>query len=319
MVRTSLDLPAQLVKLTKHPKPFEDVCNALDLSPAKLKSLIELCHKQHIPIQVTGNFVGIPPAQESRIITQIGPAPTVGRRQIVGVISDTHLGSKYCLREYLKDFVHYAYSQGVREILHPGDILDGMYRHGVWELTHHGIDEQTDDLFETLPRLKGLTYHCITGNHDETFANANGINVGDYITARFQKKGRHDLFTYGDRGAYLKIRGALVHLWHPRSGGAYAISYPLQKKIESYSPGLKPAVLLAGHWHRHTAVEERGIYAFACPTFQGAQSAFSKSLSGASAIGGLLLEWQLTADGTLRNFRHEYRRYFEVEVPAELR
>jgi predicted phosphodiesterase len=313
-------LAEKLVALTKKtPRTFEDVCNVLDLSPKRLRDLLEECKEKNILVALEGNLVGLPPREENKRAIQIGPKPVIGKRQLVGVLSDTHLGSKYCLREYLKDFVNYAYEEGVREICHVGDICDGMYKHAAFEMSHHGIDDQIDDLFETLPALPGLTYHAITGNHDQTFMDSSGLDVGAHITARFKKFGRHDFYTYGDRGAFLKLRGALIHLWHPRSAGAYAISYPVQKKIESYSPGQKPQVLLCGHWHRYTALYERGIHAFACPTMQGAGSAFSKSLVGSPAIGGLLLEWQLTADGTLRNFKHEFRSYFEEEVPSEIR
>ncbi len=67
---------------------------------------------------------------------------------MVGVISDTHLGSKYCLRAQLKEFINYAYSKGVRKILHAGDITDGIYKHGVYEVSHTGLEAQVQDLFE---------------------------------------------------------------------------------------------------------------------------------------------------------------------------
>jgi len=239
--------------------------------------------------------------------------PTVGKRARVGVISDTHLGSKYCLRAQLKDFIHYAYSTGVREILHPGDWVDGCYRHGLWELTHHGLDEQVQDLFETLPQLPGLTYHGILGNHDGTFAETIGVDVGDFMVSNFAAKGRRDVKIYGSRGAMLRLHGAVIHLWHPRSGTSYARSYQLQKMIEKYSAGEKPHVVLAGHWHIFCHVEERGVHAVACPTFQGGGSAFGKSLGGAPAIGGLILEWEMTAGGTMRGFSLERRTYFERE------
>jgi hypothetical protein len=156
-----------------------------------------------------------------------------------------------------------------------------------------------------------------SGNHDETFTSESGIDAGEFIESYFRKRGREDFKFYGNRGAFLKIRGAVVHLWHPRSGGAYAVSYPLQKKIEGYA-ALKPQVLLAGHWHRFCRIEERNVHALACPTFQAGRSAFSKSLTGAPAIGGLILSWTVTRDGTLRDFSDEKRSYFEVERPVNV-
>ena len=306
----------KLVQVSRRgPIGFADLCDKLDLSPSKARGLIDQAREMGISVHVENNHVGIRTAQPEERVRQIGIAPVIGERQKVGVISDTHLGSKYCLRDQLKEFVHYAYDQGVREILHPGDVVDGMYRHGVFEVSHVGLDEQARDLFETLPQLPGLNYRCITGNHDFTFTENSGVDVGHFLSNYFRKRGRDDLHFYGNRGAFLKIKGAIIHLWHPRSGVSYARSYAIQKHIEKYSSGEKPNILLCGHWHVYCHVYERGVHGIACPTFQGGGSAFSKSLGGAPAIGGMVLSWDLTEHGTLRSFIHEYRAYFEVEKP----
>jgi len=308
-------LQAKLVEVTrKGPIQFSALCDKLNLSPSKTRELIGKARQAGVALHVEHDHVGIRHAHEEKVTT-VGIAPVIGERQKVAVISDTHLGSKYCLREQLRDFIEYAYAQGVRDILHPGDVLDGMYRHGLWEVSHSGLEAQTQDLFETLPKKPGLKYHCITGNHDWTFAEASGVDVGSYMVTYFRERGRNDLHFYGNRGAFLRIKGALVHLWHPRSGSSYAKSYGIQKHIEKYSSAEKPSILLCGHWHVYCHVYERGVHGIACPTFQGGGSAFSKSLGGAPAIGGLLLSWDLTEHGTLRNFTLEKRSYFENERP----
>lgn len=297
---------------------FSDLCDKMDMSPSKVKNLIEEAWAFGIPIKITQDHIGIDIKGPNDNIINLQISPTVGQRQMLGHISDTHLGSHYCLREQLKDFIHYAYEKGVREITHSGDILDGDYGHGKFEMSHMGIDRQTEDLFETLPQLKGLTYHAITGNHDNTFTEKSGVDVGQYIVNHFKRRGRNDFYAYGNRGAFLKIRGAVIALWHPRSGGAYATSYGIQKKIESYSSGYKPQILLIGHWHRFAYCDERGVQGIASPTFQGAGSAFSKSLVGTPAIGGLILSWDITKNNTLRSFIIEKRAYFEKEDPIRV-
>lgn len=308
------DIARLVAVVKKGPTKFSELCDRLDLSPAKTRDLLEKARSTGVALHVEHDHVGIQHTHEERV-TDVGIAPVVGQRQQVAVISDTHLGSKYCLREQLKDFIEYAYSKGVRDILHPGDVLDGMYRHGLWEVSHSGLEDQTQDLFETLPKKKGLQYHFITGNHDWTFAEASGVEVGAYMVQYFRERGRNDLNWYGNRGAFIRIKGALVHLWHPRSGSSYAKSYGIQKHIEKYSSGEKPNVLLCGHWHIFCHIYERGVHGIACPTFQGGGSAFSKSLGGAPAIGGLLLSWDVTTHGTIRNFNLEKRSYFENEQP----
>lgn len=308
----------KLVQLTKrNPIPFDTLCDKLDLSPAKAKALIAEAKKAGLHIHVEHDHVGLKLPEATNEVQTVGLPPVIGERQTVAVISDTHLGSKYCLRKQLIDFIHHCYDRGIRDILHPGDVLEGMYRHAVYEVSHVGLDDQTQDLYETLPELPGLTYHCITGNHDFTFTEHSGVDVGNFITNYFRERGRTDIKFYGNRGAFLKVKGIVVHLWHPKSGAGYARSYGIQKQIERYT-SLKPAVTLIGHWHTSCYVYERGVHGIACPTFQGGQSAYGKSLGGAPAIGGLILSWDLTAHGTVRNFTYEKRSYFENEKPVDI-
>lgn len=307
----------QLVK--KQALDFEVLCDKLDKSPKRMRELIYEAQARGADIHIAADKVGISPTPEADVpeVQDVKIHPVVGERQKVGVISDTHFGSKYCMREQVKDFVNYAYEQGVREILHNGDCLDGSYRHGWLELTHSGLEDQTADMCDVLPALPGLTYHAITGNHDETFWNESGANVGAAITHYFRESGRNDIKFYGDRSAFLKIRGAVIEQWHPRGGGSYAKSYRLQKHIEGYM-AIKPQVLLVGHFHQFCHIFERGVHGLLCPTFQGSGSKFSKSLGGAQAQGGLILSWDLTELGMIRNFNVEKRSYFERERPVEI-
>jgi hypothetical protein len=294
------------------PVGMEELCDKLNLSPARTKSLLKEAAKAGVNVQIEHGHIGIRATVPDDRVKKIGVAPAVGDRQRVAVISDLHLGSKYCLRDQLREFVQYAYDSGIRDVLCPGDLLDGIYRHGIFELTHTGLDSQTQDLFEVLPKLPGLSYHCITGNHDFTFAEKNGISVGKFMASYFKERGREDLHFYGDRGAFLKLGGAVIHLWHPKSGCGYAKSYQIQNQINKYT-AIKPQILLVGHWHIYCHVYERGVHGIACPTFQGGGSAFGKSLGGSPAIGGLVLSWQVTAGNTIRHFSIEKTSYFEVE------
>lgn len=310
------DILRLLEVVKKGPLMFSELCDKLDMSPGKARTLVERASKMGSKVVVAHDHVGIGPDKTEERIQGIGGiAPVVGERQQIAVISDTHLGSKYCLRPQLQEFIHYAYERGVRNIMHPGDWLDGCYKHGLWELSHHGLEAQVQDLVETLPKLPDLRYHGITGNHDETFEDSCGLGVGPYIERAFHEAGRHDVKFYGRRSAYVRVGGSVVHLWHPRGSAAYAKSYRLQKIIEKYSSGEKPHLLLVGHFHQYCHLFDRGVHAFLCPTFQGGGSAFGNSLGGAPAIGGMIMGWDLTEHGTMRRFSHEYSAYFEVERP----
>lgn len=307
---------AQLYRLVRTgPVSLRNLCDKLGKSPKQMEKIIFAAREDGMKVVVDNDHVGIEShAPDMRGVQMTGIEPTVGKISKVGVISDTHLGSKYCLRTQIRDFVQYAYDNGVREILHPGDMLEGDYRHAKFELSHVGVQDQTHDLYETLPHLPGLTYHAITGNHDWTFTDKSGIDVGAFIQGYFKSRGRNDFFHYGDRSAYLKIRGAVVELWHPTGSMGYAKSYKLQRRIDSYPSGAKPNILLVGHYHTYAYVEERGVHAILCPTFQGGQSAFGKSLGSTPSIGGMVLNWTVTRQGTVRDFVVERRAYYEREV-----
>jgi biotin operon repressor len=308
-----------LVRLTRQPISFDDLCDKMKLFPSQLRELIKTARKDGVDVKVGNNHVQLSPQEQIRTVQSTRILPTVGKRQQIGVISDLHLGSKYCLRAQIKNCVLTMHQRGIRAILMPGDLLDGCYRHGVFELSHTGLEDQTEDLFETLPHLPGLTYHAITGNHDFTFAEKTGVNVGSYITGYFRERGRDDIKFYGDCGAFVEIYGAIIHLWHPLGGASYALSYRLQKQIEKYGSGEKPHILLGGHVHQFAEVEERGVFGMFCPTFQASGSAFSKRLGGSPALGGIILGWEIAGKDLIRNFSVERIRYFEVETPKSIR
>lgn len=311
----------ELIRHTrKHPVPLADLCDLLDLPPSKTRKLVEEAQRNGFHVAVAGDAIGWKePEPNLDGLIDIGVAPTVGERQTIAVISDTHFGSRYCLRPYIKDFIEYAYSRGVRYVFHAGDMLDGCYDHGRWELSHHGFDEQCQDAIETLPRIRGMQYLFASGNHDETFTKSTGMDTGRAIVDRFRSVGRDDIVYLGPRGAMVRFGGAKIELWHPRqTSAAYSLSYRLQNKIRDTSIGRKSDLLFAGHWHTWCYFEQRGVHALACGTFQGAGSAFSKSLGGAPSIGGTVVSWETTEHGTLRRVSVERSAYYEHEQPREI-
>jgi predicted phosphodiesterase len=240
-------------------------------------------------------------------------------------VGDIHFGSKHHMGPQFQDFCDKAHARGVRQFLHVGDLLDGNYRHSVWEQSHRGFEEQVAYAIEHLPRYDGASWHFIQGNHDETLGEHSGLEVGVATVQAFNAAGRRDLHYHGARGAYLRLRapgearGMLVELWHPRDkSSAYAKSYRLQKHVEKYAPGQKPDVVAAGHWHQCFFMPVRGVNAFSTGCWQGGQSSFGKSLGGAPDIGSWIVEYSLTPGGTVRTIKPEWVGYHEVETVRDV-
>ena len=309
---------ARLVQAAKQPISFSALCDALDLSPRKAQLLIERAVSKAAPIHVEHDTVSIAPAPASSDVVEIdysGPTGSVFR---IGAISDTHVGSKYCLRGAIRETVQWFYENGVRDVLHSGDVLEGCYRHAQYELSHVGFDAQVKDAAKVFPVKPDLTYHFISGNHDYTFEEKIGMRAGIAIQEGLTALGRSDWRCYGDRDAYVKIGGATINLWHPRGAPAYALSYQLQKRVEGYT-AIKPQIVLMGHYHQFCYAFIRAVHSIMMPCFQGSGSNFAKSLRGPPSIGGLILEWELNERGLIHNFRPHTRFFYEREDIFEAR
>lgn len=308
--------------LRKKPVKFTDLCDRLNASPSATRAMLEDARREGMRVRVEHDHVGLGADDESpEELCDLKIKPVVGQQQRIAAISDLHYGSKYCLDDRIEDFVDHAHDLGVREILVGGDCLDGVYRHSLFEQRAVGAQAQADEMRERLPKRRDLRYWMITGNHDETFFSATGVDVGEYVVDRFRDAGRDDLAYVGRRSAFVRIRGVIVNLWHPRTPPAYAKSYILQKKSEGYGY-IKPQVLLTGHQHTFCYVNDRSVQAILMPCFQGGGgmrgSEFGNSLAGNPTIGGLLLSWSLTADGTMRDFGLSPRFYYERERPVDV-
>jgi hypothetical protein len=166
-------------------------------------------------------------------------------------VSDTHIGSLY---EH-SDILHLAYKifreEGITTVYHPGDICEGekMYRGQEYEIYAHGADNQVDACCERYPQFKGITTYFIEGSHDLSFYKHSGTDIGPKIFTK-----RPDLVCLGREEADTLIQTKhgeiILRLVHPGRGSAYALSYHVQKYIESLAGGQKPNVLLIGHYHK---------------------------------------------------------------------
>lgn len=83
------------------------------------------------------------------------------------------------------------------------------------------------------------------------------------------------------------------------SHNSYALSYRLQKVIESMTGGTKPAILLAGHVHKFCYIFERNVHAISCPSMQ-MQTNWMRGKKLASHTGFLVLDFE-THDGCVCN------------------
>lgn len=225
----------------------------------------------------------------------------------VGILSDTHLGSKHQQLTYLHEFYKLCADEGCKIMLHAGDISQGikMFRGWEQEAFLHDYDSQADYICEKYPKIPGVKTYVILGNHDESFLKNGGGNICRYIANQ-----RDDIVHIGDYGAYVDLPGGLrTYLHHGAGGCAYARSYKLQKQIENFSPGKKPKLMVSGHYHIAVVLPDyRNTYAMHPGCFQG-QGLFLRRLGLSPDVGGFIVRYKVNPNSKrfdLTRIQHEW-------------
>lgn len=175
------------------------------------------------------------------------------------LFSDAHIGHNKFHPELFDFMVQYTKQEKPDFIVNPGDHLEGMSgRPGhIYELSHIGFQQQIDYAAQLYSELDRFDHFGIDGNHDQWYEKKNngGLIVGDELEARV--KNYHNL---GQDEGDIDASGIHIKLIHPGDGIAYALSYKLQKRIESLSGGEKPHILHSGHYHKSLYLYNRGVH-----------------------------------------------------------
>ena len=194
-----------------------------------------------------------------------------GKSFAFGYFSDSHIGHKQFQPELFEYMVRFFKREKPDFIMNPGDHLEGMSgRPGhVYEMNRIGFSQQFKYAVELYSQLDTITHYGIDGNHDSWFfkKNDNGVIVGEELEKAV--KNYHHL---GQDEGDIVVNNIKIKLFHAGDGTAYATSYKLQKLIESFSGGMKPHIVLSGHYHKALYIFLRGVHGFECGTVCGQTS-----------------------------------------------
>lgn len=240
----------------------------------------------------------------------------------LGIVSDTHGGSKFEQLTALRDFYREADEEEVAAFIHAGDITQGpdeMHRGMVHEVHAHGADAQVDYVSRTYPRSqRDVPTYVISGNHDDSHLKQGGVNVVRRISQQ-----RPDLVYLGQDAAYLTLNGMRAYVTHPDGGGAYAKSYKGQKFSESLPVEKDVRLLLIGHYHNAVNFWQRRTKVFQLACFQS-QYAWLARKGLHPDIGGLILDITFDDAGAIHAIDYKERRFeprendWDHDVSAEV-
>lgn len=304
--------PGRLAELlTGSPRTVEDLANALDCSPARVRAGLNDLNAAGHPIQERGPdaFVRETNPAPAHTPTELPPPDDRGVIRI-GFVSDTHLGSMQQQLTHLRDAYRRMSDLGITTVYHVGDVLAGVnvYRGQHNELFLHSYDEQIAYAVEAYPRTPGIVTKAIAGNHD-----LRSLKDGGADPVKVWAMQRPDVEYLGPYSAWATAGDFSIYLLHPDGGGSYAVSYKLQKLVESFLGGYKPHIAMVGHWHQAVRLRTRGVKAYMPGCFE-AQTEFERRRMLQPQLGALALELRMNDAGSVHQITEHWIEDF---VPLE--
>lgn len=305
-----IDIQTAIIKeLQQHSeRRVSDLCKKYKISERVLLATVEDIKDVGFDVILTDNSVLLnksPGIKENVFVNN-----WKGERIIrFALISDTHLCSNAQQLTHLNDFYDICKHEGITDIYHCGDIVDGdcVYPGQMFEVFKFGADAQKDYTVKNYPKRDNVKTHFICGNHCLKWYVKNGYDIGESISRE-----REDLIYLGQYAADVQLTpNCKLRLEHPLGKPAYAISYKTQRKIDNMRGGEKPNILAEGHYHYSDYFFRRNVHAFCVPSFQG-PTKFSTRLGLETDNGGWIVEVYVDDEGTITKLSPSYYPYYKI-------
>lgn len=313
------ELPAKLLAHLQKKKDqvlsTAQVGDAFDVAPKHIRQAAEQLAEAGYNIYCDEGHIGLTRQGEA------APSHTIiecdGRLRM-GIVSDTHLGSKYERLDVLDSLYDWFAQEGIVYVYHGGNAIDGCTQYNIRDRHKHGLDEQINYFLEKYPQRLGIVTHFIDADdHESSFAKEVGISVGRYLERQARAVGRNDLVYLGFLEHDIEVKAAngsgsfVMRVAHPGGGSAYATSYAPQKIVESLSGGEKPSLLFLAHYHKLEYLITRGVHVIqmGCTVDQ---SPWARKKRLAYHLGGWIIEAvQCQKTGALLGCKLEVRTFFD--------
>jgi len=316
------------LELLKSPRSLAELISKTHSDTAQVLDAVDELIKQGVRVHRIGDRYDIPKTMPAAYLSQhiVEIHSDKGNRYKLGCVSDNHCASKYERRDVLANLYDRFEEAGVTQVLHAGNWIDGNARFNTHDLLAHGLECQCQMLAETYPQRPGITTYAVWGDdHEGWYAQREGIDVGAYCEAIFRKHEREDWVNVGFMEANIPLvnsnsgKKALLALVHPGGGSSYALSYAIQKIIESLEGGEKPAVGIYGHLHKMWAGNIRNVWCLITGCCQD-QTPFMRKNKLEAHIGGTIVTMEQDPEtGAITSFCPDMKRYFTRGYYADAR
>lgn len=304
-------------------KTFAKLSQRTRLPIAVVRKAIDLLRKRGVNIQKIGNTFDIP-SQPQQSYTD-GAAITLESRKdntfCFAAIGDLHAASKHTRWDVRADLIKQAEAAGAQCIFDTGNWIDGESHFNRYDLEVIGLEQQCQLLARKHPKTHLPIYAVSGDDHEGWYTQREGIDVGKY-NANIMRLAGHNWIDLGYMEAHVALKNAntgkkaTLAVVHPGGGSAYALSYSIQKIVESYESGEKPHVALYGHYHKLWAGLIRNIWVVQTGTAQD-QTPFMRKKRLEAHVGGVIVTLrQDPRTGAILDMTPEMKRYFNKGFEA---
>lgn len=292
------------------------LCDLFDRAPTSVKAAIEEIQDSDYFIEVTDDRHVImpeaPPPTCERLPVEVWTKPSRVYRW--GVLSDTHLCNRNCRLDALEAAYDIYEVEGIGTVLHLGNMIDGEFRGNRSELLAHGVEGQLAYTTQNYPKRKGVATKFLSADcHEGWWARDTGLDIGRHMGNTFRDSGRGDLQWIGHVQRDLELHPdnpqAVLRLFHPGGGSAYALSYPVQKHVESWQGGEKPAMAFFGHYHKYDANYIREVFCLQAGAVCD-QTLWMMLRKLAAHVGVCIVEVHLSEMGSVSRVKHEWIPFY---------
>lgn len=304
---TENNIGSTFLTLLKSGATIEQISRKTELPELAVDGYIKSLITQGYQIEQDGNTYQIN-------YTLIEQEPTIHKKpwngeKIIrfGLMGDTQINSNYTQITHLHNLYDLYEREGITEVYHVGDIDEGeeMRKGHKYECYKQGADAHVEEIVKVYPKRNGITTHFITGNHDASMIKNCGYDIGYTIADK-----RSDMNYLGRDCAIIMLTpNCSLELRHPWDGTAYALSYKIQKMVESMGGGEKPNILAVGHYHKSEYFFYRNVHCIQTGCLQ-AQTGFMRGKGISAMMGGWIIEAHVSENGTITRLKAEFIPYY---------
>jgi len=305
--------------IKKDSRSILEIAEYFDVSPLTVKEMIaNLKNTYHNILEDSSDHVLLGTNMNMNTIRhRLNPEMWKGDILRFGFTSDNHL----CNYNSREDVLHALYDifedEGLRIIYNGGNMIDGEFRWNMNEIHTRGGTAQLKYCAQNFPYREGIQTHFVVGDdHEGWYVQREGFNVGKYLVDHRKDLGYDDFKYLGYAEADILLsepeqkHKSYMRLVHAGGGTAYATSYTMQKLVESYQGGEKPAIVLAGHYHKFDHSFPREVHAIQLGTTCD-QTLWMRKKKIQAMVGGGIIECHRAIDGTINRVKVEFISFYD--------